>query len=166
MFPRIPGIATPRGPSRLERLDFGPDIDRGIITKEPPDIVPGEEYPVLVPAVDEDGNDVAGVRAPMVQVPLGTYTGWSLRRREFGHGAMVGITGSYIPFPDTEDERMQLGDPRRSILARYGSPEGYVEAIRKAALSLVEEGFMLEEDVERAVAEARNWGRPRHDVRL
>jgi len=53
---------------------------------------------------------------------------------------MVGITGSYIPFPDTEDERMQLGDPRRSILARYGSPEWYVEAIRKAALSLVEEG--------------------------
>jgi len=166
MFPRIPGVATPRGPSRLERLDFGQDIDKGIITKEPPEIIPGEEYPVLVPAADEDGNDQAGVRAPMVQAPLGTYTGWSVRRREFGHGAMVGITGSYIPFPDTEDERAQLGDPRRSILARYGSPDGYVEAIRKAALSLVEEGLMLEEDVERAVAEARNWGRPRHDVRL
>ena len=165
-FPKIPGVALPRGPSRLERLDFGPEIDRGLITKEPPEIVPGESYPVLVPAVDEDGNDRAGLRAPMVQAPLGTYTGWSLRRREYGHGAMVGITGSYIPFPDTEDERVQTGDPRPLVLARYGTAEAYTEAIRKAAKELVAEGFMLEEDVERAVAESSNWGRPRHDVRL
>ncbi len=166
MFPRIPGVALPRGVSRLERLDFGPDIDKGHISNEPPKIIPGEVYPVLVPAVDADGNDRAGVRAPMVQAPLGTYTGWSLRRREFGHGAMVGITGSYIPFADTEDEREQTGDPRPSILARYGSPEAYVAAIKTAALSLVADGLMLEEDVDRAVAEAQNWGRPRHDVRL
>src|SRR5690606_33735308 len=165
-FPAIPGVALPRGPSALERLDFGPDIDRGLITKEPPEIVPGESYAVLVPGVDEDGNDRAGVRAPMVQAPLGTYTGWSLRRREYGHGAMVGITGSYIPFPDTEDERVQTGDPRPSVLARYGSAEAYTEAIRQAAKELVAEGFMLKEDVERAVAESSNWGRPRHDVRL
>lgn len=165
-FPAIPGVALPRGPSHLERLDFGPEIDKGIITKEPPEIVPGETYPVLVPAVDADGNDRAGVRAPMVQAPLGTYTGWSLRRREYGHGAMVGITGSYIPLPDTEDERGQTGDPRRSIEARFESPEAYVAAIRTAAESLVAEGLMLAEDIERAVAEAHDWGRPRHDVRL
>ncbi len=165
-FPKIPGVALPRGSSRLERLDFGPDIDRGLITNEPPKVVPGEEYPVLVPAVDPDGNDRAGVRAPMVEAPLGTYTGWSLRRREYGHGAMVGITGSYIPFPDTEDERLQTGDPRPSVAVRYGTAEAYANAIREAAEKLVAEGLMLEEDVERAVAEARDWGRPRHDVRL
>jgi hypothetical protein len=165
-FPVIPGVALPRGPSRLERLDFGSDIDRGLITKEPPEVTPEEIYPVLVPAVDPDGNDVAGVRVPMVQAPLGTYTGWSLRRRGCGHGAMVGITGSYIPLPDSEDEREQTGDPRRSVLARYGSPADYVEAILEAAEALVAQRLMLREDVEHCVAEAADWGRPRHDVRL
>ncbi len=165
-FPAIPGIALPRGPSRLQRLDFGPDVDDGRITKEPPEIVPGEEYAVLVPAVDADGNDIAGVRAPMVRAPLGTYTGWSMRRRELGNGAMVGLTGSYIPFPDTEEERIRTGDPRASVLARWGSAEGYVAAIRAAAEALAGEGLMLDEDVERAVAQAADWGAPRHDVRL
>ncbi|OAB55157.1 hypothetical protein AY600_08815 [Phormidium willei BDU 130791] len=165
-FPAIPGTALPQGPSRLERLDFGPEIDRGYIAKEPPEILPGAGYPVLVPKVDADGNDIAGVRVPMVQAPLGTYTGWSLRRRAYGHGAMLGITGSYLPLPDSEEERAQTSDPRPSVLARYGSAEGYVNAVRKAALALVAEGLMLEEDVERCIAEAADWGRPRHDVRL
>ena len=156
----------PRGPSRLERLDFGPDFDAGMIANEPPTVVSGEEYPVQVPAVDADGNEIGGLRAPMVEAPLGTYTGWSLRRRDFGHGAMVGITGSYIPFPDTEDERTQTGDPRASVLARYAGPEAYVAAIRAAAEALVADGLMLAEDLERSVAEAADWGRPRHDVRL
>ncbi len=165
-FPAIPGVALPRGPSRLEALDFGPEIDRGRINKEPPEVVPGDEYAVLVPAVDADGNEVAGVRAPMVQAPLGTYAGWSLRRRGNAHGAMVGITGSYIPLPESEEERAQTGDPRRSILDRYGDRAGYVAAIRSAAEALVAERLMLEEDVERCIAEAADWGRPRHDVRL
>lgn len=165
-FPHIPGVALPRGPSKLERLDFGPDIDGGMIANEPPEILAGECYPVQVPAVDGDGNDLAGIRAPMVQAPLGTYTGWSVRRRDVGHGAMVGITGSYIPFPDSEDERGQTGDPRRSVLARYGTADGYVAAIRQAAEALVADGLMLREDVSRAVADAGEWGRPRHLVRL
>lgn len=165
-FPAIPGVMLPRGPSGLEALDFGSDIDGGYIAKEPPDVVPGDPYAVLVPAVDADGNDVAGVRAPMVQAPLGTYVGWAVRHRGNGYGAMVGITGSYIPLPDSEDERAQTGDPRPSILARYGDAEGYIAAIRAAAEALVQERLMLAEDVERCVAEAADWGRPRHDVWL
>src|SRR5262249_44128412 len=138
-FPAIPGLVVPRGPSRLERLDYGPRIDAGIIDHEPPLVVPGETYPVLVPAVDADGNDQAGVRAPMVQAPLGTYTGWSVRRRGLGHGAMVSLTGSYIPFADSEEERLQTGDPRPSVLARYESAKAYVAAIRRAAEALVAE---------------------------
>ena len=41
-FPEIPGVATPRAPSALPLLDFGPEADRGIL-KEPPDIVAGGE---------------------------------------------------------------------------------------------------------------------------
>lgn len=165
-FPAIPGIALPRSPSRLEHLDFGPDIDKGIIANEPPLIVGSEEYAVQIPAVDKDGNEFGGLCAPMVQAPLGTYTGWCLRQRGFGWGAMVGITGSYIPFPDTAEERAQLGDPRPSVLERYGKPDAYVAAIRRAAERLETEGYILAEDVERAATGAADWGRPRHDVRL
>ena len=129
-------------------------------------MIADEEYPILVPAGDTDGNDRAGVRAPMVAAPLGTYVGWNLRRPELGRGAMVGITGSYIPLTETEDERMRTGDPRASVLERYPSAAAYVSAIRQAAEALVRDGLMLEEDVERAVAGAAGWGRSRHTVSL
>ena len=163
-FPAIPGIATPRGPSPLERLDFGPDFDKGLLV-EPPKRT-GQSYTVLVPAADADGNDKAGVRAPMVQVPLGTYTGWNLRARGFGHGAMFEFSGSTIPLPETSEERAATGDPRVSILERYPCKAAYREAIGEAAQKLVAQGLMLQEDIERCMAAAANWGRPRHDVSL
>jgi hypothetical protein len=113
-FPAIPGVATPRGPSDLPRLEFGQEFASGILT-EPPTVMPGAGYTVLVPAVDSDGNDVAGVRAPMVEAPLATYTGWNLRARGFGKGAMHEFSGSTIPLPDSPEERAATGDPRRSI---------------------------------------------------
>ncbi|MFQ5937379.1 MAG: alpha/beta hydrolase domain-containing protein [Acidiferrobacterales bacterium] len=165
-FPAIPNVATPREPNSLPLMDFGPDLEKGQISKEPPAVVPGKDYTVLVPAVDEDGNEIAGVRAPMVSAPLGTYVGWNLRARGLGHGAMHEITGSYIPFAETVEERRMTEDPRRSILERYSSAEDYVRAIEAAAWQLVQEGLMLEEDVARAIEAATDWGRPRHDVRL
>ena len=164
-FPKIPGIALPRGPNRLEYLDYGPDADKGIV-KRPPSVIDTKGYTVLVPAVDADGNDRAGVLAPMVRAPLGTYTGWSLRARPNAAGYMHQMYGSYIPLPETPEEREATGDPRTSILERYGSKEGYVQAIEQAARALVAEGFMLEEDVPRAMAEALDWSRPLHDVGL
>jgi Alpha/beta hydrolase domain len=164
-FPAIPGIATLRAPNALPLLDFGPDVERGIL-KEPPEIVPGKQYTVLVPAVDRDGNDVPGVRAPMVAAPLGTYTGWNPRARGHGHGAQLRFEGSYIPFPESPQEREATGDPRQSIMERYPDKTAYVAAITAAARELVAQELMLEEDVDRCGAAAVNWGRPRHDVSL
>ena len=128
-FPSIPGVMIPSGANALPLYDFGPDFERGLLTREPPEIADADGYAVLVPAVDADGNDAAGVRAPMVETPLGTYVGWNLRARGFGHGAMHQFTGSYLPFPDTDSEAAMTGDPRASVLARYGSASGYEEAI-------------------------------------
>lgn len=165
-FPAIPGVRPTLGPAELSRLDFGPEAERGLLDKQPPEVLDEHCYTVLVPSVDADGNDVAGVRAPMVQAPLGTYTGWNTRAQGYGTGANYEFSGSYIPFMDTPEERDFTGDPRPSVLERYGSAQGYVDAIEAAARRLVDEGFLLEEDVARAVAEARDWGRPRHLVRL
>ena len=164
-FPDIPAVTTLRSPNTLPLLDFGPDVERGILN-EPPDVVPGKQYIVGVPSVDRDGNDVPGVRVPMVAAPLGTYTGWNPRSRGHGHGAQLGFEGSYIPFPESPEERQATGDSRLSILERYPDKAAYVAAITAAARELVAQGLMLEEDVERCAAAAANWGRPRHDVSL
>ena len=95
----------------------------------------------------------------MIAAPLGTFTGWNIRRRGRGEGAMHEFSGSYIPFPETPEERAATADPRRSLSERYGDAEGYVAAVREAAQALVRDGFMLEEDVERAAAFAADWGR-------
>jgi hypothetical protein len=164
-FPSIPGVATPSGPSDLPRLDFGQEFASGVV-REPPWVLPGAGYTVLVPAVDCDGLDVAGIRAPMIEAPLATYTGWNVRARGFGHGAMHEFSGSTIPFADSPEERAATGDPRRSVLERYADNSTYAAAIRAAAEALVEQRLMLAEDVERTVAAAEGWDRPRHDVRL
>jgi Alpha/beta hydrolase domain len=120
------------------------------VLKEPPDIVSGGGYAILVPAVDGDGNDRAGVRGADGGRTARHYCGWNLRARGFGHGAMYELSGTYIPLPGVAEERRTTGDPSRSILERYPNAEAYVDAITAAARLLVEAGLMLEEDVERA----------------
>jgi hypothetical protein len=144
-------VATP-----LHVLDYGPGFDAqdetGIITREPP----GEgtqAYGVLVPQVDADGNDLAGVRSVRLQVPLATYTGWNMGAPGLFEDGLCSLSGSYIPFAPTEGERVP-GDPRPSIERRYGTHQGYVDAVRAAADRLVAQRFLLPEDRDRLVAEA------------
>jgi hypothetical protein len=173
-FPAIPGVMPLVEPNALPLLDFGPEAEKGIL-REPPVVVhgrndpdggPGLRYTVLVPSVDKDGNDVPGVRVPMVAAPLGTYTGWNPRARGCGHGVQWRFEGSYIPFPDTASERVATGDPRVSVLERYPDWRAYAEAIRRAAEELVAQGLMLEEDVERCAEAARHWNPARHVTSL
>jgi hypothetical protein len=116
------------------------------------------EYTVLVPKVDRDGNDIAGVRSSMIQVPLGTYTGWNVRRTGFVGGEVCGTTGSFIPFAKTKADRGS--DPRLSLEERYGTQTRYVEQVRAATERLQQAGFLLPKDAERLIrqAEHRNLG--------
>jgi hypothetical protein len=158
-FPRIPGVVTPREPNRLPRYDYGPDAERGYITLDPPVPPPdGAEYPVLVPAVDADGNEVAGIRLPHLAAPLGTWTGWNIRARGFCPGVLADLQGSYLPFPWTRAERRATGDPRPAVEERYADAEDYLRAVAGAVKTLVAEGFLLEEDAERFGEGARGWG--------
>ncbi len=164
-YPAIPNSPIPQEPNQLPHLDFGPDAKAGILTKEPPEVLKERAYAILVPVVDADGNETAGVRAPMIQAPLGTYNGWNVRRRGLGGGAMHEFSGGYIPFPETPEVQAATGDPRQSITARYGDDAGYIAAIEAASMRLVADGYMLEEDIEQAKARAADWGRPLHDVK-
>ena len=87
-FPRIPGVTYSGLKTTRYLLNYGPNFyTTGIPTINPPAFTPpyqdnpanGPIYPSFVPKTDADGNDIAGIRLPEVQVPLATYTGWALR---------------------------------------------------------------------------------------
>jgi hypothetical protein len=154
-FPKIPDVNLPATPSRLPYWNYGPDFDRGIMSVFPPEAVPGKEYPIQVPQVDADGNDMGGVRYPDMQVPLGTYLGWALRKEGFAEGELLSTNGCIITFARTKAEREANRDPRLSIEERYPSHAAYVEAVSRAVDGLVKEGLMLPEDGERYIEAAR-----------
>jgi hypothetical protein len=156
-WPGIPGVRFTGVLDELQLLDFGRrfDVDRetGIVA-EPPRLVPGASYTVLVPRVDADGNDVAGLRSVTLQAPLGTYTGWNLRRAGFAEDEECGLTGSFIPFARTRADRDASGDPRASLEERYRDHAGYVAAVRAAAQRLVADRLLLAADADLLVAQA------------
>ena len=154
-FPQIRGVNLPATPSRLPYWNYGPDFDRGIMSVFPPESMPGKDYPIQVPQVDADGNDMGGVRYPDMQVPLGTYLGWALRKAGFAEGELLSTNGCIITFARTKAEREANGDPRLSIEERYASHAAYVEAVSRAVDGLVKEGLMLPEDGERYIEAAR-----------
>ncbi len=160
-FPAIPGVVYNGVLNELTLLDFGSDFEAraesGVLA-EPPLVVAGADYNVLVPKVDGDGNEIAGIRSPDILAPIGTYAGWNLRKAGFSEGELCGLTGTFVPFADTEDERIASGDPRPSLEARYGTHDGYVNAVRAAADQLVAEGLLLQSDAERYVQRAEASG--------
>jgi alpha/beta hydrolase family protein len=145
-WPAVPGFTLPQQPLRAFHLNFGPDWAKGIVSVEPPEI--GQPFTVSVPAVDADGNARAGIRLPDIAVPLATYAGWNYRDKSTGASdRLAGEVGSYIPFARTKGERERSGDPRLSIEERYRDRDAYVGKVAAAALQLVKERYLLEEDV-------------------
>ena len=155
----VPGVKLPSPVRKFTRLDFGPDP--GV-----PSVVPatvGREFPCLVSQVDADGNEVAGIRLPLVSAPLASHLGWNRRHADIGGegqtlstgGASGGtLRGSSIPFAATRAERESSGDPRPSIEERYESRQAFLDHIEANARQLVSDGYLLEEDVPPMVAQA------------
>jgi hypothetical protein len=137
-------------------LDFGPRYlaqdDSGIADYLPPRPL-GKDYAILVPQVDADGLDRAGIRTVDIQAPLGTSLGFNYaadpQRKD-----LLGLAGAYIPFHKTRASREAAGDARLSLEERYGTQAGYVAAVRAAAAKLVAERFLLPEDAERLISAA------------
>ncbi|MGB0581437.1 MAG: alpha/beta hydrolase domain-containing protein, partial [Limisphaerales bacterium] len=102
-----------------------------------------------------DGNELAGIRLPDIEAPLGTYMGWNLRADEYGAGGMLaGLHGSFIKLPKTKDERLQSNDPRPSIRERFPTREAYLAKFTDAVLRLEQGGYLLPEDATKLLREA------------
>ena len=133
-FPALPGVQQPT---------FVPGGYRADVP------APYAAMPFLVPKVDADGNDAAGIRLPIVSVPLATNTGWQFRSAQIGASStLIAMAGSYIEFPKTRADRERTKDPRLSIAERYGSRTEYVTRVRDAATKLADQRFILREDVQ------------------
>jgi hypothetical protein len=155
-FPKIPGVNLPATVSRLPYWNYGTDFDeRGIMSVFPPEAVAGKEYPIQVPQVDADGNDIAGVRYPDMQVPVATYIGWALRKAGYAEGELLMTNGCIKTFARIKAEREKSGDPRPSIEERYASHAAYVDAVKRAVDGLIKERLLLEEDGARFIEAAQ-----------
>jgi hypothetical protein len=150
VFPTLTTVTSPRTllPSQ-----------RGINRLVAQDGAPGTPLPLLVPQVDQDGNELAGIRLPEIAVPLATYTGWNFRKPAIGApNQLYPLLGSYVPFTGTKAERDRAHDPRQSIEERYPTRERYLELVQDAGAALVKDRYLLADDLPGLVEHAsEHW---------
>lgn len=152
-WPAIPGVTMPPAPMTTYRLDFGPEWAQGRVTMEPPRL--GPAFVSLVPAVDEAGNDRGGIRLPQIAVPLATHTGWNYRQRSIGAPErLASEIGAYRLLLQAAADRQRTGDSRVSIAERYPSRDAYLGRISQAAVALVDQRYLLAEDVPGLITQA------------
>ncbi len=150
-FPALPGVRVPTRAHEAYRVDYGARFEReGIVDIEPPSV--GRAFPMLVPQVDGDGNELGGIRTPQVTVPVATYTPWNWRDPETGApGELADFRGSFLAFAADAASR-DAGDPRRSLEERYGSRDAYLGRYTQAALDLLADRLILARDLPEILA--------------
>ena len=147
------GTAPP--PSRVPTLKDGtlvepdktgfPAIPGAAVVKVTNKVRAGSNtYRTLVAKVDEDGNELAGVRLPDIAVPLATYTGWNEYKPPYPKGEIADRDGSYFIFPADKVAKL------------YPNRAAYVAKVQATAEQLKKERFLLQEDVDRYLKKARN----------
>ena len=153
-FKGIPGVLVPD----VDRLFYLRTVDMGARSAEGIGVYPaveGDYYPSHVSAVDSDGNEIAGIRLPDIEVPVGTHMGWNPRAPETGSPEqVVPMQGSTAFFAATRSEREANGDVRPSIEERYNGRDDYLAKVRTVAVQLAADRYALEEDIDLMVANA------------
>jgi hypothetical protein len=153
-FPSIPGVTFTGLYNGSGERDFGPRVNgnSGVVDRLFPGIL--STHRILVPQVDRLGNDIPGVRHPLVEAPIATLTGWNTRTPEFGGDDLCDLLGSTIPLPRTRKDAKASNDPRPALEDLYRDHDDYVGKVEQAAKALEKQRLMLSEDVELTVREA------------
>lgn len=160
-FPTLPGLRATAPESDfimpVHDYDWGPQFrpvdGSGVPTQVPPRI--RQVVTMFAPKVDADGNELDGVPVVLRDAPLGTYLGWNITAAGFHKDQICNYVGGMVPFARTAQDRAASGDPRLSLQERYGSHDGYVEAVRGASERAVREGFLLPTDAAALVRAAQ-----------
>jgi Alpha/beta hydrolase domain len=134
-WPKLPALRPPRASNDVVALDDWTDPGQAQQAWQP-----------LVPQVDADGNEMAGIRLPDIAVPRGTFTGWNLYRAPWPEGELADREGTYLGFAATRAERDQSGDARASLEERDGSPESSAARVANVVATLQRDRLLLDED--------------------
>ena len=140
--------------------DWGPEFNTkdgsGIASNAPPRIK--QVLTMFAPKVDADGNELGGVPVVLLDAPLGTYLGRNVTaggEKPVHKDQICNYVGGMLPFARTAEERKVTNDPRASLQERYGSHDGYVEAVTKAAAKAMDQGFLLSVDANALIDAAK-----------
>ena len=122
---------------------------------EPPKIL--GTYPTFVSKVDADGNELAGVRMPLLAVPLGTHRSWNLRSAAFGFPHhRTSFLAAYLPFS------------KEQITERYRSHDKYLGRFVTEIMTLILGRYLVKEDVQfllKQAGELWDWTAARQQTR-
>jgi hypothetical protein len=157
--PQIPGTPPPDNlvyPLLDYDVGFGFNyLDQSGVASKIPTVL--QVLPQVVPAVDSDGNELAGLKAPLLQNPLGSYLGYNTFPAGFQKGQTCiqnAPAGGYVAFAETLDARRATNDPRPSLEERYGTHEEYVKRVKASADAMVEQRYLLRADADQMIAQA------------
>jgi hypothetical protein len=162
-YPALPGLRS-TVPERdfimpVHDYDWGPEFKAvdgsGVPSMAPPRIK--QTLTMFAPKVDADGNELGGVPVVLLDAPLGTYLGWNVTAdgaMPFHKNEICNYVGGMVPFAKTAAQRQANGDTRPSLQERYGSHEGYVQAVQKAADRALQAGFLLAEEAQALITAA------------
>ena len=118
-WPKVTGLVPPRDANDVVALDDWTDPKK-----------PMHTWQALVPQVDADGNEIAGVRLPDIAVPTGMFTGWNLYRTPMPEGELADRDGTYLAF-ETD---------------RYPSKEAFMARVQEVVAALQRDRLLLNED--------------------
>lgn len=131
-FESIKDAGSPKQPMRAWRADY---------KTEPPTL--GKLFPLLVPAIGPDGNELGGIRLPELSAPLALYRGWNYRADPNAPKNYINdMVGSTFPLPKEKVEKL------------YSSKVDYVAKVRAHAQEMIQSRLLLERDLESVVARA------------
>jgi Alpha/beta hydrolase domain len=163
-FPTLPGLRATIPEADfimpVHDYDWGPEFNYLDGSGVPRDAAPRikQSLKMYAPKVDADGNELGGVPVVLLDAPLGTYLGWNVTadgEKPFHKDQICNYAGGMIPFARTAAERKAKNDPRPSLEERYGSHEGYIKAVTQATVRAISEGFLIEDDAKKLIAQAR-----------
>jgi alpha/beta hydrolase family protein len=99
-------------------------------------IPPGDSNALV--ARDDMGNALGGIRTPAIDAPIGAYYGTNTCNPAF----LGFLSGWFVPFDSA------------TLAKLYPTHDAYVARVTTSANKAVADGFMLQDDAERLIAEA------------
>jgi hypothetical protein len=151
-FPNFGNLVIPSGPNATPTpfsFDYRGVFNQLLVTDytdATPVVNLSAQYKVLVPKVDANGNETAGVLVPDVKVPLASYTGWNIRGIGHSVGEGCASNGGAIPYAVNLAAKSSGIDSRSTLEEMYSGRADYQEKVAAAANDLVNRGYLLSLD--------------------